>query len=68
MDLGIFRNFRIYEQVILQFRAESFNVANHTNVNTFQGSSVSSFFGTIPAATSSYRDPRIMQFGLRVDF
>jgi len=68
MNAGVFRNFRIYEQFKMQFRAEAFNIANHTNVNTFQASSASAFFGTIPSATSSYRDPRILQFGLRLDF
>jgi hypothetical protein len=68
LDVGVVRNFRIDENLMMQFRAESDNVGNHTNINTFQGSSSSAFFGTIPAATSSYRDPRVMQFGLRVDF
>ncbi len=32
------------------------------------GTATSSSFGTILASTASYRDPRIMQFGLRLDF
>jgi hypothetical protein len=68
LDVGIFRNFRLYEQYKLQFRAETYNAANHTNVNTFQASSTSAYFGTIPNGTSSYRDPRILEFGVRLDF
>ncbi len=68
LDVGAFRNFRLYERLKLQFRAEAFNVANHTNINTYTGSATSGVFGTIPAATSSYRDPRILQFALRLDF
>jgi hypothetical protein len=68
MDVGIFRNFRLYDQIKLQFRTEAFNVANHTNVNSFYGTATSGSFGTILASTASYRDPRILQFGLRLDF
>jgi hypothetical protein len=68
MDVGAFRNFRIYNQFKLQFRAEAFNVANHTNINTFNGSATSATFGTITAAATSYRDPRILQFALGLDF
>lgn len=68
MNVGVFRNFRIYEQLKMQFRAEAFNVANHTNINTFQSSATSIYFGQITPATSSYRDARILQFALRFDF
>ena len=63
-DLGIFRNFRIYENLRFQFRAEAFNVANHTNVNTVSGNATSTLFGTV----TGYRDPRILQFAGRFDF
>jgi Carboxypeptidase regulatory-like domain len=63
-DVGIFRNFRIYEHVTFQFRAEAFNVTNHTNVQSISGSATSTLFGQITA----YRDPRIMQFAGRFNF
>src|SRR5262249_22153849 len=31
MDLAVFRNFKLSERIRLQFRAESFNIANHAN-------------------------------------
>ncbi len=64
LDLGIFRNFKIYENLKFQFRAEAFNAANHTNVNTVSGSATSTLFGTV----TGYRDARILQFAGRFDF
>jgi hypothetical protein len=63
-DIGIFRNFRIYENMKFQFRAEAFNVANHTNIQTLGTTSTSTLFGEI----EGYRDARILQFGGRFDF
>lgn len=63
-DVGVFRNFRIYENLTFQFRGEAFNVANHTNVNTVSGSATSTLFGTV----TGYRDARILQLGGRFDF
>jgi hypothetical protein len=63
-DVGIFRNFRIYGNLKFQFRAEAFNVANHTNIQTLGTTATSTLFGTI----EGYRDARILQFGGRFDF
>lgn len=63
-DVGIFRNFRIYENVFFQLRGEAFNVANHPNVATFGTSATSSTFGEVTA----YRDPRILQIAGRITF
>lgn len=63
-DLGIFRNFRIYEGLKFQLRAEAFNVANHTNIQTIGTSATSTLFGTV----EGYRDARILQFAGRFDF
>jgi hypothetical protein len=48
-----------------QFRAEASNVFNHSNPNGFGSlNPTSTLFGTI----SSYRDPRIIQFGFKLYF
>ena len=48
----------------LQFRAELFNVFNHTNLNNPNSSATSSSFGRITSAG----DPRIIQLGLKFVF
>ncbi len=63
-DVGIFRNFRIYDNLVFQLRGEAFNVANHPNPATFGTNSTSSTFGEITA----YRDPRILQVAGRFSF
>jgi hypothetical protein len=67
-DVSVFKNFAISERIRLQFRAESFNVFNHTN---FQG--VAATLGTTTGASAfgritSTRDPRIIQLGLKLYF
>jgi hypothetical protein len=64
-DIGVFRNFRIYNRLMFQFRAEAFNAANHTNVQSFVSSAGSStYFGL----TQGYRDARQVQFAGRFTF
>jgi hypothetical protein len=65
LDLGVFRNFRIFERLNFQFRAEAFNAPNHTNVNTVTSSVGSSTtFGEV----TGYRDARILQFAGKFTF
>lgn len=64
-DTALVRHFRITERANLQFRAEYFNVFNHTNFNTPAASlSNSSTFGRI----STSNDPRIGQMSLKLAF
>jgi hypothetical protein len=63
-DLGIFRNFRIYERLNFQFRAEAFNAFNHTNIQSIGTAATSGTFGEI----TGYRDARILQFAGKFSF
>lgn len=64
-DAAIFRNIRFHENVGLQFRAEYFNLLNHTNFGD-PGTTVASTssFGRITTAN----DPRIGQLSLKLSF
>ena len=65
MDLGIFKNFQMpREQMKLQFRAEMFNLFNHTNFTAANGDRASTSFGTIRGTYS----PRQIQFALKFSF
>jgi hypothetical protein len=64
IDLGVRKNTRITEKVNLQFRAEFFNVPNHPNFNPPNKRLGSTLFGRVTSA----RDPRIIQFGLKLVF
>jgi len=64
-DISLGKNTKLQENVSLQFRAEFFNAFNHpsfSGINTGIASGIS--FGAINAA----RDPRIIQFGLKLLF
>jgi hypothetical protein len=64
VDLAVFKNIRIRESINLQFRSEFFNAFNHPNWNQPGRDLGGSNFGI---ATSA-RDPRIIQFGLKLLF
>ncbi len=63
-DQSLFKNFRITEGSSLQFRAEAFNVLNHTNFDGVRTTLNSSTFGQV----ISTRDPRILQLALKLLF
>jgi hypothetical protein len=64
-DASLFKNFKLSERFNLQFRAESFNVLNHVNLNNPASTSLtSSVFNKITTA----RDPRNMQMALKLQF
>jgi hypothetical protein len=64
-DANLYKNTNLTERLTLQFRAEAFNVLNHTNFNSFLSTRLgSSLFGQI----GSSRDPRILQVALKLIF
>jgi hypothetical protein len=64
LDIGLFRNFKLYRGTVFQLRGEAFNVLNHTNWGNPSTSATSSTFGQI----TSTRDPRIVQIAGKISF
>ncbi len=63
-DLSVAKTFSVTERQKLTFRAEIFNVFNHTNFLNPSGNIASASFGRVTAA----RDPRLSQLTLRYEF
>jgi hypothetical protein len=61
-DFGLEKVTSITETISLQFRAEFFNIFNHTQFNNPSGNYNSSTFGVVTSA----RDPRIGQLSVKV--
>ena len=64
VDVGVFRNFRIYRSASFQLRGEAFNLLNHTNWGNPGTSATTSTFGVV----TSTRDPRILQVAGKFTF
>ena len=64
MDVALSRTFPVWERKTLQFRAEAFNLPNHTNFSTPVSTLNSGTFGQIQAAG----DPRIVQLAMKFVF
>jgi hypothetical protein len=64
-DLALERKFSLREQTQLGFRAEVFNVFNHTNFDTPERFVNTPQFGTVTMAATSARQ---IQFALRLEF
>jgi hypothetical protein len=62
--MSLLKNTSLTERVNLQFRAEAFNLFNHPNFNLPDNFLGSPTFGRITSA----RDPRHIQFGLKLLF
>ncbi|HET7184978.1 MAG TPA: TonB-dependent receptor [Terriglobales bacterium] len=64
-DANLYKNTKLSERFTLQFRAEAFNVFNHTNFNGFGSTNyTSSSFARVTSA----RDPRQLQLALKLLF
>jgi hypothetical protein len=69
LDFGAIKNFNITERYRVQFRAESFNLANHPNFANPNGNVSSTTFGTITAtAATAAGSPRVLQLALKLIF
>lgn len=64
LNFSLFKTFPLVERLSLQFRAEAFNLFNHTNFGAPNDSVNSTIFGRINTA----QDPRIMQLALRLSY
>jgi hypothetical protein len=64
VNASLMKNTQLTERLNLQFRAEAFNLFNHPNFNLPDNFLGSPTFGRI----SSARDPRHLQFGLKLLF
>jgi len=62
LDFALMKNFRIGENLKLQFRSEFFNILNHTTFGNPDSTMTDATFGQILGANS----PRIIQFALKL--
>jgi hypothetical protein len=67
-DMGFFKSFKFTEQVNLQFRAEMFNLFNQVNFANPNTNVSGGGFGRITSTHPNAGDPRIIQFGLKLNF
>jgi hypothetical protein len=70
-DMSLARNFNFNEATYLQFRAEYFNIFNHTNFGdpgTTNNATVGRITGTTPQNGANPNDPRIAQLSLKLYF
>jgi Carboxypeptidase regulatory-like domain len=65
LDLALFRNFQIKERLRFQFRAEFFNILNHTVLGNPNTTLTSSNFGKILSTGTA---PRVGELGLKFLF
>jgi hypothetical protein len=63
-DTSLFKNFRISERYRLQFRAEAFNIFNHTEWSGYPGT----FGGDNLFQYNAAHLARILQLGLKFSF
>jgi hypothetical protein len=63
-DMALYKDFHVTERDTLEFRAEAFNIFNHTNFSGVQTALGTGNYGQVTSAL----DPRIMEFVLRFQF
>jgi hypothetical protein len=63
-DMALYKDFPVWESLSLTFRAEYFNVFNHTEPTSMNSTYGSSAFGTI----TNTKDPRIGELSMKFNF
>ena len=63
-DMTLIKDTKLNERWNMQFRAEFFNILNHTQFYNPDGDISDSTFGQVQQA----RDPRLVQFALKLAF
>jgi hypothetical protein len=66
-DLSAFKNFPVWRESSLQFRAEAFNLFNNVDLANPNSTETSPSFGKISALATNY-SPRVIQFALKLSF
>jgi hypothetical protein len=66
LNLSLAKDTKIHERFTLEFRADAFNMPNHTNFNAAPGNNISS--AAAVGIITSAADPRQMEFGLKLMF
>jgi hypothetical protein len=68
VDLSVFKNIKFSERVNMQFRTEFFNAFNHTQFQISGNSSTAIGFRDLFGQVTQARDPRIIQFAVKLAF
>lgn len=67
-DMSLFKEFAVYRETHLQFRAEAFNIANQANFsNPVTGLGSATTLGALTSTLPSYQ-PRLVQFAVKYEF
>jgi len=65
-DMGVFKGFPVGEKLRLEFRTEIYNAFNHAQFYSIDGNSGNA--GTTFGQPQKVRDPRLLQFALKIIF
>ena len=63
-DMALYKDFPLWESLSLTFRAEYFNVFNHTEPTSMNSTYGSTAFGTI----TNTKEPRVGELSMKFNF